>query len=60
MAFPDGRRLVLEGSANLRTNSNQEQFCLIRDAGLHDWHARWIDALVAKHEGDESRGRAAG
>jgi hypothetical protein len=54
LAFPDGRHLVLEGSANLRTNSNQEQFCLIEDAGLHDWHALWIDAMVAKHEGDQS------
>jgi hypothetical protein len=60
LALADGTRLVMEGSANLRTNSNQEQFCLVRDAGLHDWHAGWIDALVATHEGDESRSRAAG
>ena len=43
MEFQDGEKLVLEGSANLRTNSNREQFCLIHDAGLHDWHAQWID-----------------
>lgn len=47
------RRLSLEGSANLRTNSNQEQFCLTNDAKLHDWHAAWIDAEVTKHEAGE-------
>jgi hypothetical protein len=48
----DGGKLALEGSANLRTNSNREQFALFHDAGLHDWHAAWIDEEVTKHEGD--------
>jgi hypothetical protein len=43
-------RLSLEGSANLRSNSNREQICLINDPGVHDWHATWIDDLVSKHE----------
>src|SRR5262249_40973699 len=30
MEFVDGAKLVLEGSANLRSNSNQEQFALIQ------------------------------
>jgi hypothetical protein len=47
-----GRKLVLEGSANLRTNSNREQLTAVLDAGLHDWHAAWIDALVDEHEHD--------
>jgi hypothetical protein len=51
-----GRKLVVEGSANLRTNANWEQLAVILDDGLHDWHAAWIDALVTKHEYD---GRAA-
>ncbi len=55
LAFADGVRYSLEGSANLRTNSNQEQFCLIHDAKLHDWHAQWIDAMVKKNEGDRGR-----
>ncbi len=46
----DGRKLVLEGSANLRTNSNREQLTAVLDAELHDWHAAWIDELVNAHE----------
>jgi hypothetical protein len=52
VACADGRKLVMEGSANLRTNSNLEQFTLTHDACVHDWHARWIDAKVSKHESD--------
>lgn len=54
MAFADGSRFALEGSANLRTNSNQEQFALIHEAALHDWHAAWISDRVTQHEGDTS------
>jgi hypothetical protein len=53
LATSGGRRLSLEGSANLRTNSNREQFALTDDAPLHDWHAAWIDDLVARHEGED-------
>jgi len=49
-----GSRLAIEGSANLCANgSSREQFALIHDAALHDWHAAWIDALVTQHEGDK-------
>jgi hypothetical protein len=48
MHFADGQKLILEGSANLRTNSNREQFCLIHDAELHDWHAAWVDEWIGK------------
>jgi hypothetical protein len=51
-AFASGRRLTLEGSANLRSNSNREQLLLADGAGLHDWHAAWIDELVNQLEGD--------
>jgi hypothetical protein len=52
LAFASGERLSIEGSANLCGNgSGREQFALINDAGLHDWHARWIDDLVTRHEG---------
>ena len=47
-----GVKLVVEGSANLRSNSNREQIALLRHDGLHDWHGAWIDALVAQHEGE--------
>ncbi len=52
LATADGRRFSLEGSANLRTNSNREQFALTHDATVHDWHAAWIDELVSRHEGE--------
>jgi hypothetical protein len=52
LACTDGRRHSLEGSANLRTNSNREQFALTHDAAVHDWHAGWIDELVSRHEGE--------
>jgi hypothetical protein len=55
LAFADGLRLVFEGSANLRTNKNWEQMTAINDAGLHDWHAGWIDAKVREHEIHQSR-----
>jgi len=55
LGFASGERFAIEGSANLCGNgSGREQFALINDAGLHDWHAAWIDALVSKHEGHES------
>jgi hypothetical protein len=61
VAASDGRRLVLEGSANLRTNSNIEQFCLVNDPELHDWHATWIEKAMATHaQGNERSGRPTG
>jgi len=50
VALADGRRFLLEGSANLRTNRSQEQFALTCDSALHDWYALWLDEMVAKHE----------
>ena len=61
LAFASGAKLSIEGSANLCGNgSGREQFALVNDPGLHDWHAAWIDQLVSKHEGDEGPGAAAG
>jgi hypothetical protein len=57
LAFADGLRLVFEGSANLRTNKNWEQVAAVNDAGLHDWHAAWIDEKVREHEIDQSGSR---
>jgi len=50
IALEDGRRFTLEGSANLRTNKNQEQFALTQDVMLHRWYAQWIEDMVIKHE----------
>jgi hypothetical protein len=53
MAMLSGDKFALEGSANLcGSGSAREQFALIRDAALADWHGRWIDDLVRRHEGD--------
>jgi hypothetical protein len=55
LAFRSGERLSIEGSANLCGNgSGREQFALINDIGLHDFHATWIEALVSKHETNAS------
>jgi len=54
LAFADGLRLTFEGSANLRTNRNMENLCVVNDASLHDWHAAWIDQKVREHEVNQS------
>jgi hypothetical protein len=60
LEFEGGMRLAIEGSANLRSNgSAREQFMVAHDAGLHDFHAAWIDALVDQH-GGEGEGAADG
>jgi hypothetical protein len=61
LAFADGTRFAVEGSANLCSNgSAREQFCVVNDPTLVDFHARWIEALWCKHEADESDRPAAG
>ena len=50
MALRDGRRYVLEGSANLRTNRNLEQFALTRGPELHRFYDTWLARLVNAHE----------
>jgi hypothetical protein len=55
LAFANGTRLSIEGSANMNGNgSGREQFVLVNDAALCNWHAQWIHDLVAKHEHSES------
>ena len=57
LAFASGAKLSIEGSANLCGNgSGREQFALVNDPGLHDWHSRWISELVTKHEGEAEEG----
>jgi hypothetical protein len=59
-AFASGRRLTVEGSANLRPNGNREQVLLADGAGLHDWRVGWIDEMVATHEGDSGENPSPG
>src|SRR5262245_51287989 len=50
LAFADGNRFTVEGSANLFSNgSTREQFCVVNDTGLYDFHSRWIGAMVDRH-----------
>ena len=51
MALSDGRRITMEGSANLRSCRNIEQFCISIDPELHAFHARWIQEVLTR--GDE-------
>jgi hypothetical protein len=53
--WAEGATLVLETSANVRSNSNQEQLTIVNDPTLAAWHGAWIDALVTKHECDDAR-----
>jgi hypothetical protein len=60
MALADGRRYVLEGSANLRTNRNLEQFCLSRDPELHQHYDTWLSGMMSGHEIKQNHGAATG
>lgn len=42
----DGRKLVMEGSANLRSCRSIEQVALHASAALHDWYAEWFDETM--------------
>ncbi len=46
--FTDGRNLIIESSANLRSSDNVEQISAFCDAELFDWHAEWIGSLMTK------------
>src|SRR5947209_1092382 len=60
LAFASGGKMSIEGSANLCGNgSGREQFALINDVGLHDWHSAWISDLVTRHEGEADQGSGA-
>jgi hypothetical protein len=40
---------VIEGSGNLRTSGNIEQFNVHRDRALYDFHTGWIDEVRAEY-----------
>lgn len=47
--FADGScPLVMEGSANLRSNDSLEQLAAVRDRALAAFHRAWIDRLVSR------------
>lgn len=49
---------VFEGSANLQSCRMIEQFCLSNCAELFQFHARWMDELVAKRNHDQEKATA--
>jgi hypothetical protein len=53
MGFADGRRLVAEASANLRSCQNIEQITLSGHPELYEFHRTWIDELFSKAQPDE-------
>jgi hypothetical protein len=60
LEFTDGLKLVFEGSANLRTNGNVEQFALFNDPELHNWHSAWIDEAHRVWASEQSRSAGTG
>ena len=54
IALEDGRRYVWEGSANLRTNRNLEQFSFTQSPELHGFFDAWINEMVTANVCDES------
>lgn len=43
----DGRAYSVEGSANMRSCNNLEQFAMFADEDLRAFHARWIETAIA-------------
>jgi len=46
LALPDGRRVTIETSANLRSCRNIEQATAIGDPALYEFHRTWIMGLM--------------
>jgi hypothetical protein len=42
----DGRRFLSQGSANLRSSSNLEQFVMTQDGELLAFHTAWMDDVI--------------
>ena len=55
-AFDDGRRFVVESSANLRTCRNLEQFTITHDGPLFDFHRSWMEEVRANEAARRSPG----
>ncbi|MCL2646032.1 MAG: hypothetical protein FWD61_03385 [Phycisphaerales bacterium] len=46
LKLTDGRTMVIEASANLRSCKNIEQMSIFGQPHLYDFHTRWIDELA--------------
>jgi len=48
LELSDGRRFTVESSANLRSCGSVEQFFMVNDAELYEFHSGWINSLFDK------------
>ena len=55
MELSDGRRFVVESSANLRSCRNLEQLSFTQSPPLHDFHAGWIREVIEAAAGKKSK-----
>lgn len=44
-----GRKVIIHGSANLRSSGNIEQFTLEENAGLYDFYAEHFDRIIERY-----------
>ena len=58
MRTADDRHYVIESSANVRSCKCLENATFTRDAGVWEFHKRWIDATVAQSIADETQAAA--
>jgi hypothetical protein len=47
MRTTDGQHITIEGSANLRSCRNIEQFAMTNDQALYEFHTAWMDVVLA-------------
>ena len=45
-----GKKIVMQGSANLRSSNNVEQFTIEDSAELHDWFDEYQDIIIKKYQ----------
>lgn len=47
--FENGRKIVIHGSANLRSSNNIEQICIEENADLYDFNQKWFDEVLKEY-----------
>jgi uncharacterized membrane protein len=57
LRLADGTPLAIEGSANLRSSQNVEQFCAINSEQHYEFHRAWLLDVVEKYKTKGRKGR---
>lgn len=57
LRLADGTPLVIEGSANLRSSQNVEQFCAVNSETHYSFHRDWLLDAVEKYKTKGRKGR---